>query len=598
LTVRRISLGLMVVACALAWPAVAAATDYAPVIAQLQRDIPRELATAHTEGLTIALVDGDETVWTQGFGTANAATGAPVTADTLFHIGSSSKSIAASAVMQLVEEGKLDLDAPLVRYLPGYTLLPRYANNDITLRSVLDLHSGIPGDVNNGFITTEPDERWLGWLMGTLATQFPERPVNTGWAYSNSSYALLQLVVEHVTGQPFDVWSREHLLDPMGMTRASFNDTELPDDDWARPYEVVGDKAVPRPREYVNGWTAGSVMASANDMAAYLRTMISRGVSPTGAQVLKASTVRQMITPQTAMPMDVMPFRQGLGWWLGDAPKYAWMGPVAHWNGDTVNYATFMRWLPESGLGVFVSVNTKSPVPVRDDIGFEALGLMVTAKTGRVAPPDAGAAPASRVVKVAPRVLRAAAGRYAELTGLDLVRVSGNGLLWTQGAQNAGEQPTLMLPRADGWYTPTGRNAPDVSIRFETVGVRRLLLVRENGVWPNAGVAAAAERIPEGYRVGPAWRARMGQYEATNILANTYPGFSARHARLMVSHGVLIFQMRVPGVWISRVLRPAGPRRAWTFGMVAYEGQRLAGNAMIPTGNQISLLGQAFRKIH
>ena len=106
---------------ALTLPAVAAAdgaTDYSSVEATLSREIPQALRAGHTVGLSIALVDGDRTVWARGFGFADRANGVPVTADTLFHIGSTSKSMAAAAVMQLVEQGRVDLDAPLSRYVP------------------------------------------------------------------------------------------------------------------------------------------------------------------------------------------------------------------------------------------------------------------------------------------------------------------------------------------------------------------------------------------------------------------------------------------------------------------------------------------------
>src|SRR6202042_2959916 len=104
---------------------------------------------SHTVGLSIALVDGNRTVWARGFGWANRAARLPVTSGTLFQIGSSSKSMAAAAVMQLVEQGRVDLDAPLSRYVPQFRLLPRFPGSVITVRSVLDMHSGIPGDINN-----------------------------------------------------------------------------------------------------------------------------------------------------------------------------------------------------------------------------------------------------------------------------------------------------------------------------------------------------------------------------------------------------------------------------------------------------------------
>src|SRR5689334_21660344 len=100
----------------------AADTDYSGVLARLDREIPAKMKATHTVGLTIALVDGDRTVLARGYGWSDRAKGVPVTGDTLFHIGSSSKTMAATAVMQLVEQGNVDLDAPFSRYVPELVL--------------------------------------------------------------------------------------------------------------------------------------------------------------------------------------------------------------------------------------------------------------------------------------------------------------------------------------------------------------------------------------------------------------------------------------------------------------------------------------------
>jgi CubicO group peptidase (beta-lactamase class C family) len=588
----------------LAVPAVAVAdgpTDYGGVVATLSREIPAALRASHTEGLSIALVDGDRTVWARGFGFADRAGGVPVTADTLFHIGSSAKTMTAAAVMQLVEQGRVELDAPLSRYVPEFSLLPRFPGSVITVRSVLDMHSGIPGDINNGLISTGgPIRGWRDWLLGVLAREFPERPVDTAWAYSNSGFVLLQNLVENVTGQDFDSYTRAHLFGPMGMASTTFDDAVVPDAALSRGYEAVTGangavRALVRPREYLNGSAAGSVVASATDMAAYLKTMIARGAGP-GGRILADSSVQEMITPQTRLPLDIAPFRAGLGWNVGDAPN-AWMGTAIYWNGDTANFHTFLRWLPESGLGVFVSVNTTSPVSLRDQIGVRALGLMVTAKTGRSAPAAPRAAP---VVRVSTRTLRRAAGRYASGTGVDVLTASGGGLRWTPASQAPGVASLTMLPRADGWYAaahpPANSPLATAWIRPATVAGRHLLLIRLNGKPPASGVAAYAEKIPSTYRIPTAWRDRTGSYRATSILPGTYPGLP-RVGKLTIDHGVLVWNTLAGGAWTGKVVAPAGPRRAFTFGFTAFYVERGAGDVLTPAGETLTLLGTTYRRV-
>jgi CubicO group peptidase (beta-lactamase class C family) len=132
--------------------------------------------------------------------------------------------------MQLVEQGRVDLDAPLSRYVPQFSLLPRFAGAVITVRSVLDMHSGIPGDIDNGLITKDRRyPRYRDFLLRVLARQFPERPVDNAWGYSNSGYVLLQNLVENVTGEDFTSYTLEHLFGPMGMARSTFDDASVPD---------------------------------------------------------------------------------------------------------------------------------------------------------------------------------------------------------------------------------------------------------------------------------------------------------------------------------------------------------------------------------
>ena len=376
--------------------------------------------------------------------------------------------------MQLVQRGSVKLDAPLARYVPGFSLRPRFHDSVITVQSALDHHSGIPGNLFSGLFTeNRPNPGYRAWLLKTLRTEYPQRPVNTAWAYDNSAYALLQNLVEHVTGEGFAAYTRQHLFGPMGMRSTTYDDVSVQAGRLTHNYEAVRDngtmRVIPKPREYVNGWAAGSVVSSATDMAAYLETMIAGGAAP-GGRILRASTLRQMITPQTNLPLDIAPFRMGLGWWVGES-ALSWMGTAIHHAGHTLANDSEVMWLPGSKLGVFVSVNTHSPVDVERQVAVLALGLMVTAKTGRTAPAPPRPAPP---VHVAAAVLRRAAGRYANAGGIELVQAGRGVLLLTPASQRPDARSVTLTPRADGWYTePSGA----ISIKPVTVAGRGCWLV-------------------------------------------------------------------------------------------------------------------------
>jgi CubicO group peptidase (beta-lactamase class C family) len=500
----------------------------------------------------------------------------------------------AAAVMQLVQQGRVDLDAPLSRYVPGFKMLPRFRGNVITVRSVLDMHSGIPGDILNGLITShKPYPGFNRYLLRVLAKSYPERPVNTVEAYSNSGYVLLQNLVENVSGQDFATYTREHLFAPMGMPNTTFDDSVAPDSAMALGYHLAPGtggrvKVLQSPREYINGWATGSVLSSATEMAAYLKTMIADGATPTGQRILAPDTFQQMLAPQTRLPLDIASYEVGLGRILGDTGS-TWMGPAVHWNGGTPSFQTFFRWLPQLGLGAFVSINT--PGTTMSDVGMRALGLMVTAKTGRTAP--APAKPARVVDKAAPRKL---GGRYATAPdGLWNLTVKGGALELTPLSSFPGltsSSPLRLLSRAGGWYAAHATSDhPLTSIWFkpETIAGRHLLLAH----YPTGVVATFAERLPANYRIPRAWRARVGTYRATNIIPGSTRGSGFEQvpptARLTIDRGVL--------KWNGAIENPSGPRLAFAYGM-SPSLARGTGDALVASGSTLTRYGLVYRKVN
>ncbi|MEI8084549.1 MAG: serine hydrolase domain-containing protein, partial [Actinomycetes bacterium] len=502
--------------------------DYSGVIATMRDEIPKVLATTGTVGATVALVDGDRVVWTEGFGFADKATGKPVTADTLFHIGSLSKTFTAVAVMQLVKRGKVKLDAPLARYVPEFRLLPRYRNNAITVRTVLDHHSGVPGDVFNGLFTnyrTNPGYR--AWLVKALANMYPERPVNTVWAYNNSGFVLLQNLVEHVSGMSFRKYTRTRLFAPMAMPDSSFDDSLASNAALTRNYAVsvsadgtVG-SAVAKAREYINGWAAGSITSNANQMANYLRMLLSDGQGQAG-RVLPTGILQRMWKPQISTPLDILYFKMGLGFALGH-PDLNWAGRVVQHDGSTSWNNSMMQLLPDSGLGVYASVNT-SPAAgnAAPMISAKTLGLAYTAKTGIPRPADA-ALPTSPLVPN-PSTTAAYAGKYATQHGLDRVEASAGGkLLWTRGLGTDTTSSSVISLAQDGWFTAEKPGWPQA--RFRTIQGRTLMAIRIP--WgPQVTQVMGGERVPA-KTLGRGWRARLGEYRAVDANPRTTEPFKA-----------------------------------------------------------------------
>nr|BFF26358.1 hypothetical protein GCM10025732_43230 [Glycomyces mayteni] len=259
----------------------------ANVDAWLDETLPGMLEAEGIAGASVAVVGGGEVLTTRGFGTA--APGTPVDpADTLFRPGSISKVFTATAVMQLVEAGELDLDADVAAYLDFE--IERNYPDDLTLRHLLSHTAGFEERVA-GLIGLDGEEVDL---RAALATDPPEQVFRPGTtpSYSNYGNALAGYIVERVSGVPFEEYIEANLLQPLGMDSSSFRQP-LPADLAGRVSEGYDDAGGPaQPFEYVGTPPAGALSATADDMAKFMLSQL--GV---GTQLLEAATREQMFSP-------------------------------------------------------------------------------------------------------------------------------------------------------------------------------------------------------------------------------------------------------------------------------------------------------------
>jgi CubicO group peptidase (beta-lactamase class C family) len=577
--------------------AATAQTDYGPVKARLSRYIRSRMAENRTAGLAIALVDGPRLVWAKGFGLADVAARKRVTVDTVFHIGSATKTFTTAAVMQLMERGLVDLDAPLARYIPGFSLRKRFpGRNVITVRTVLDHHSGIPGTLPKGMITTgEPDPGYTDYMLRTLRSLQPTSRVNVVGAYDNSGYVLLGSLVKHVTGMNLEAYARRYLFRPMGMNSSNYDDRRTPAARLTRNYQATYSRGKPmgliaKPREYVNGWATGSITSTARDMAGYLKMLVSHGRGSAG-RVLQPASLRAMWTPQTNLPLDRWSCCSGLGW-TRTLPQLDWAGPVVYKGGDTQYAHSMVMALPRSDLAVAVLTNASSG-EVRGPVSTKAVGLAYTAKTGRRAPAN-DELPTSQPASAPESALLAHAGSYASSTGLDQVSVApdGSGLVWSRNAGTAAATSATFTPSRDGWF----RSATDsTQIAFRTVQGRRLMLARQLVEFEPPRLTSytdiASERVPDG-KIPASWLARLGTYRAQGVARRDtiVPG----SAQLLDSGGVLVLDLGGE----RQVLQPASRSRAFTFGLGGALPAISKGDSVTASGSAgFTYLGVRYRRV-
>ena len=304
-------------------------------ITKLQKDIPQLLEKSDVPGISIALIRNGKLVWSGAFGIANSNTKKPVTENTIFEAASLSKPVFAYAVLKLVDEGKINLDTPLNKYLGNnYDVVNDDRINLITARRVLSHTSGFPNWRDND---------------GTKTLLIHFNP-GEKFSYSGEGIVYLSKVVEKITGMRFEEFMQKYALQPLGMNASSYIWRNRFDSLKTYRHDLFGKLSgrnqPDNGREdtvHDNGNAAASLCTTARDYAKFIIAVLNG----TG---LKEQTWEQMLTPQIRVNEKYPPIAWGLGIGLETMPdgKYFW-----HWgdNGDSKAYVT--AFLPEKNAVVY-----------------------------------------------------------------------------------------------------------------------------------------------------------------------------------------------------------------------------------------------------
>ncbi|WP_025414920.1 serine hydrolase domain-containing protein [Gemmatirosa kalamazoonensis] len=312
------------------------------------------LRDKHVAGATVAVVKDGALFFAKGYGWSDVAHRTPVSADrSLFRIGSVSKLFTWTAVMQLVEQGKLDLDADVNRYLDFK--IPATYPQPITLRHIM---THTPGFEENGRDLISEDSVHIMPMREWLTTRMPARvrPPGTYSSYSNYATALAGYIVQRVSGLSFDDYVEQRILVPLGMTQTSTRQP-LParlKADVSRGYTWGGGAYRAHPFEIIGGAApAGAVSSSATDMAKFMLAHLEGG-APGGPRILAESTMARM----HARAFTHDPRLNGFA--LGFYEKSSHGLRIIGHGGDTRWFHSDLALVPSERLGVFVSYNTST----------------------------------------------------------------------------------------------------------------------------------------------------------------------------------------------------------------------------------------------
>jgi CubicO group peptidase (beta-lactamase class C family) len=305
-------------------------------------------------GLAIGIVQGDQVVHLKGFGQADAS-GRAVTPQTPFILASVSKPITALAVMQLVEQGKLELDAPVQRYLPSFRVADLDASSHITVRHLLSHTSGLPESADVVLLTsTDTSDGALERQVHELASVQLNRPVGASFEYANVNYATLGLLVQAVSGQSYEAYVQQHVFGPLDMRHSYTSQAE------AQPQGLANGSrywfGVPIPADVPDNRAErpnGRLIASAEDMAHFLIAQLNGG-QYAGAALLSPAGIAAMHQPAAQIGGGEAGY--GLGWYSGQRNGVT---TVEH-AGDGVNFHANVVLVPERALGIVLLENAQN----------------------------------------------------------------------------------------------------------------------------------------------------------------------------------------------------------------------------------------------
>ena len=453
--------------------------------------IDREMPASGVPGLAYAVVADDRIDTVGARGVVRLGGDVSVTGDTPFVIGSISKSFTALSVMQLVEAGTVDLDTDVSRYLEGFSGRPAGA---ITIRQLLSHTSGFSTKQGNAAQldpTGDGDE--LARAVDELAAVTPAGAPGAQWEYSNANYAILGRVVEVLSGQEFQAYVAEHILQPVGMEHSFVADGEVHEDMATGHRPWFGTKQ-PLPDNSTDRATApqGGVIASATDLARYLQTMMNGE-----DDVLSADGKALMMRPAS----DVSP-AYGFGWNVDSSTGAVWH------DGLTPGVETLAVMVPAERKAAVVLVNGSS------GFGFGETGHLRTGIVDRALGLDDAGADASAwsrqalfILLVALPVIYLLSMLWAWVRRTKVRAKTRSGLpglfsLWFPLLTTLAAAWVLLGLVPDLFGTPLGTLrmfSPDLALALTAAGV--------------TGVVWAVFRLAVAYtdRPGPALRARPAE---------------------------------------------------------------------------------------
>jgi len=423
---------------------------YESAIATARSEIWQAINSGKCGSATVAIMVDGKVVYTEGFGMANREKSIPVTTATLFNIGSISKVYVATAIMLLVDDGKVSLDKPVTDYLPEFRMADdRYKK--ITVRMLLNHVSGIPGTEGSNSFGFKYDDKVKQETINTLARAHLKHVPGAMAVYCNDGFTLAEMIVERVSGKKYINFLNERVFTRLGLKNTGMGVGEIKGKPVALYYDAKTGKI--HPPETLSVLGAGGLSSTADELCRFMDTFSAKG------RLLKKASLAEMKKAQPSAFSGKLrnpAFTFGLGWDITGLPRYDASGvQILGKSGGTGNYSSMVYTVPDKRISVTVIASGAESGAMK--IALDILDAILVEK--KLVPKEEKSVLVPPVAQKLPQDYASFSGYYANDTKLSQVVFDADknsAILYHFKEQE--KTPTITLTYNNGYYHDTEGN--------------------------------------------------------------------------------------------------------------------------------------------
>ncbi|MDJ0834751.1 MAG: serine hydrolase domain-containing protein, partial [Gammaproteobacteria bacterium] len=522
-------------------------SQHAQILAGVEAQLQSLIDNKSLDGISIGIVDRSGLIWQRGLGFANRATRSKAGANTVYRAGSLSKLLTATAMLQLEEQGIIDIDQAVSAYIPRFHYKSRFAEPGvITSRHLLTHLSGLPANINKGHWTEER----FSHLVERLRSEYTSYPTDFILNYSNVGYSLLGTLIEENTGYLFEDYMQKHIFDPLGMSQSSFHPYGNTSDHAAIGYN----RRVAQNNLPIRDIPALGLNTSLQDLARFVAALLNQG-SYQDQQILDPASVASMFEIHNEHVELDFDQHIGLPWFIHQTQTDPALTLAEH-GGTTINYSSQVAVSPQHQLGIIVLTNTSQANSTINPLAKDTLSQLISNQP-------------AQVISYLPQQLQnphvvtgSGTNRYIARSGIVELDMQASQLCECQTNRKLN-----LVPLPDGWFGLSPDNQQITGkISQQVVAGNEVIVMERHGVQQRIG-----SRYQETDNLFN-WQQHFGDYEIVNPDEN----FPVTDVGIFAEDDMTYLHYRMPRLSDKLIVLPITPvsaQEAITEGLGRSKGE-------------------------